>query len=207
VTELAFAGAVLCGGASTRMGTDKALVEIDGRALARRVADALQAAGADPVVAIGGDVDALRALGLEVVPDAHPGEGPLGGILTALDALGARAPLVAVLACDLVAPDPDTIRATVSAAAPEGVDVAAPRVAGRRHLHHAVWRTAARPVLAAAFAAGERAPRRAVAALTVAAVDGIAAELVADADDPATLAAARATVARRRRPGTGGPSR
>src|SRR5205085_1408893 len=81
---------------------------------AERVADALRAAGADPVVAIGGDEPALRALGLTVVADAHPGEGPLGGIITALEALGERAELVAVLACDLVDPDPAAIRDVVA---------------------------------------------------------------------------------------------
>lgn len=79
-----FAGAVLCGGASRRMGRDKALIPVDGRTLAGRVADALDAAGASPVVAVGGDLAALRAEGLTAVPDAMPGAGPLAGIVTAL---------------------------------------------------------------------------------------------------------------------------
>src|SRR5690606_32897540 len=62
------AGAVLTGGASRRMGTDKALLEVDGRPLARRLAEVLAAAGCDPVWCQGGDEPALRALGLDVVP-------------------------------------------------------------------------------------------------------------------------------------------
>ena len=46
---VAFAGAVLCGGASRRMGSDKALLGVEGRAMAVRVAGALAAAGGRPV--------------------------------------------------------------------------------------------------------------------------------------------------------------
>ena len=77
-------GAVLCGGASRRMGVDKAAVEVDGTPMARRVGDVLAAAGCSPVIAIGGDPTALGHLGLDVVDDGFPGQGPLGGILTAL---------------------------------------------------------------------------------------------------------------------------
>ena len=190
MTTPAFAGAVLCGGASRRMGTDKALVELQGRALASRIADALTAAGASRVVAIGGNAPALRALGLDVVSDLHPGEGPLGGIITALGCFAAETELVAVLACDLVSPDPTTIRTLVSYAASHPVDVTAPFVDDWRHLHHAVWRTSALDALTTAFAAGERAPRRAVAALRRGDVTGLAPSTVRDADDPAELAAA-----------------
>src|SRR5262245_38669006 len=104
----AFTGAILTGGASTRMGRDKATdVEVDGRPLVRCVADALVAAGADEVLAIGGDAGKLAAAGLDVVPDAHPGEGPLGGILTALRR--ARNDTVVVLSCDLAWLDAATV--------------------------------------------------------------------------------------------------
>src|SRR6476660_3959530 len=95
-----FAGAVLTGGASSRMGTDKALIEIDGRALAARVADALAAAGADHVIAVGGDLERLRALGLDARAERASDQGPLAGIVTALEQTDAE--LVVVAACDLI---------------------------------------------------------------------------------------------------------
>ena len=49
------AGAVLCGGASRRMGTDKAFVEVGGQPMAERVAAALEEAGCAPVVFVGGE--------------------------------------------------------------------------------------------------------------------------------------------------------
>ena len=95
-----FAGIVLTGGASSRMGTDKAFVEVGGRPLVLRVRDALQEAGASRVVAIGGDVERLRALGLDARPDRESRQGPLGGIVTALEEVDAD--LLVVAACDLV---------------------------------------------------------------------------------------------------------
>lgn len=182
-----FAGAVLCGGASRRMGRDKALIAVDGRALARRVADALRAAGAGEVVAIGGDAEALRAQGLATVPDQAPGAGPLTGILTALS--HHEAGFVFVAGCDLVDPSAAAVAATVSAlaAAPEG-DVAVPVVEGRRQWMHAAWRGRAGMPLGAAFEAGERAVHAAVSAgaLRVVEVD-LDPSAVADADQPSDL--------------------
>src|SRR5258706_2712594 len=77
-------GAVLCGGASRRMGVDKATLAVDGVAMARRVGDALVLAGCSPVVAIGGEARGLSELGLGHVAHAFPCDGPLGAVLTAL---------------------------------------------------------------------------------------------------------------------------
>jgi molybdopterin-guanine dinucleotide biosynthesis protein A len=168
------------------MGRDKALVSVEGRPLALRVADALRAAGAEPVLAVGGDLEALAALGLPGVPDEEPGAGPLTGILTAL-AQGA-APVTFVAACDLVAPSAEAVTVTIRAlGAPD--DVAVPLVDGRRQWMHAAWRTGAVAPLAAAFAAGERAVHAAVAAAGLRVVDvSLPAAAVADADTPADLA-------------------
>jgi molybdenum cofactor guanylyltransferase len=189
-----FTGVVLAGGRSSRMGRDKALVELGGRPLALIAADALRAAGANRVVVVGGDGDGLGALGLEVHPDDHPGEGPLGAIVTALgldsstdrplDPTG----IVMVLACDMPTIDADTVAAVVGTlAAHPDADGAVPVLDGRRQILTAAYRRRLRPHLAAAFAAGERAPRRALEGVEIVEVDGLDPDRLADVDRPADL--------------------
>ena len=103
-------GASLCGGASRRMGTDKALVEVDGVAMAERVARALDGRrGARSCAFIGGDVAAAGgARASRRAPTAGPGAGRLGGVLTALERQST--PSVVVAACDLPDLDADTHR-------------------------------------------------------------------------------------------------
>ena len=163
-----FTGAVLTGGASRRMGRDKALLRVGSRPpLAEVARRALEEAGAAEVLAVGGDAGALSALGLRPVPDEHPGEGPLGGLLTALDA--ATTDEVVVLTCDLPDVDGPAVAALLAGLrADPAVDVALPHVDGRDLPLTAAWRaTRARRVLRAAFDAGERAPRRVLDRLTV----------------------------------------
>jgi molybdopterin-guanine dinucleotide biosynthesis protein A len=70
-------GAILAGGASTRMGTDKATLCLpDGRAMIEVVADALGCVCSTLVVS--GTASALERL--EHIPDLRPGCGPLGGV-------------------------------------------------------------------------------------------------------------------------------
>ena len=169
------------------MGRDKAILEVAGRsALAVVAADALRHAGAAPVVAVGGDGSALAALGLEVVPDDHPGEGPLGGILTALRAT--RAAVVVVLACDMPDIDAGTVGALVAglAATPEA-DVALAVAGGRIQPLTGAYRQRAGAALAEAFEAGERSVRAALRRLTVAEVTGLRADALRDVDRPADL--------------------
>jgi molybdopterin-guanine dinucleotide biosynthesis protein A/rhodanese-related sulfurtransferase len=180
-------GVVLCGGASRRMGRDKSLLVVDGQAMARRVADALTAAGAGRVVAQGGDEAQLRALGMEVIPDDEVGAGPLPATIQALRASPAE--VVLVVGCDLVAPSASALRTTVDAllAAPDAL-VALPIVAGHRQWVHAAWRPQAADPLAAARAAGATSLRAAAAALPAVEVSGLDPRALVDADAPADLA-------------------
>ncbi len=180
------AGAVLAGGASHRMGRPKAFVEIAGQPMVVRVAAALTEAGAEPVVVIGGDSGRIESLLLRSEPDRFPGEGPLGGIVTALQVCsGAEA--IAVVSCDLIAPSSIEIRTLVSELG--GDDVVVPVVQDQPQWIHAVWSPRARAALEAAFTEGIRAPRNAVDSLSVRRVDvvGSRATAYADADTPADL--------------------
>ena len=169
------------------MGRDKALVEVGGRPLALIAAEALWSAGATRVVAVGGDASALATLGLEVEVDRHPGAGPLGALLGAFAA--ARTDIVVVLACDLPEVDAASVALVFEALLGDSAAaVARPEQGGRHHVLHAAWRvSAAGPVLAAAFAAGERSPRRAAAALPRRPVAGVSASALRNANRPQDL--------------------
>jgi molybdopterin-guanine dinucleotide biosynthesis protein A len=152
------------------MGRDKALVEVDGVAMAERVVDALRAGGATRVVRIGGATGDI--------PDAFPGEGPLGGIITALR--WASGDVVVTAPCDMPWLDAEHAQALV---AQRTGDVAYAKGA---HLF-AAWAPSALPVLEAAFAAGERSPKRALARLVATEVDLGDGRSLADVDSPADL--------------------
>lgn len=168
------------------MGTDKCFVPYDGAPLVRRVADALARAGAVSVHCIGGDGDRLRSLGLEARPDAHPGEGPLGAVVQVLEDDGA-AELTAILAVDLLRPDPATIRVLAERAAIEPADVTLPRSDGHLQVMHGVWRRSAAPHLRARYAAGERSLTGAIAGLGAVRAIELTSPSFLDADTPEQL--------------------
>ena len=174
------AGAVVCGGASRRMGRDKALVPVDGVAMAERVARALEAAGCAGVRFIGGDARALAVLGRPVLPDAYPGAGPLGAVITALRATDRP---VVVAACDLVDLDADTVVAVVG----DGLGDL-PRVAHTDRLEPllAWWPLSVLDALEAQFSAGERALHRALGAVGYVAAP-VAASRLRNVNTPADL--------------------
>jgi molybdopterin-guanine dinucleotide biosynthesis protein A len=80
-------GFVLAGGRSTRMGSDKSLVLLDGRPLLAHAIGILREAGLAAFVA--GGQTALSVFA-SLVEDDRPGLGPLGGICAALASTSAR---------------------------------------------------------------------------------------------------------------------
>jgi molybdopterin-guanine dinucleotide biosynthesis protein A len=94
-----FSAVILAGGRSSRMGRDKAWLEIGGQPLLVRQIQVARELGAAEVF-ISGRMDAdYAALGCRVLRDKFAGAGPLAGIERALDA--ATLPLLLVLAVDL----------------------------------------------------------------------------------------------------------
>jgi len=159
-------GAVLCGGASRRMGRDKAFVEYDGVAMVQRVMATLRAAGCAEVVAVGGDARQLAALGLRCIPDEHPGEGPLGGVITALHHFADRE-AVMVVACDLPRLTPATVSRVLGALTERDATEVVMAVTDRREPLCAAWRPTVADALVQAFEAGERRLQTAVQPLRI----------------------------------------
>lgn len=182
-----FAGAVLTGGRSRRMGRDKATLPIDGVPLARRVADALLLAGATDVVGVGGDPAVLGpALGMEVVVDPL-GEGPLGGLAVALSRFPLHE-LVVVLGCDLLGASPMAIHAVVDALAADGAaDVAVPLLDGVRQSMHGAWRVRTLGLVRHALDAGDRSVQSVLDRLAVVEVHDLDRAWLRDADTPDDL--------------------
>ena len=144
------------------MGRPKALIEVDGAPMVIRVATALSAAGCAPVRLIG-TTTLPDELAYPLVEDRWPGEGPLGGVITALTDAGGD---VVVAACDLPDLDAATVRAIRDAPGADHVDAV---VATTDRLEPALarWNHRALDQLTTMFATGERALHAALGVLDV----------------------------------------
>jgi molybdopterin-guanine dinucleotide biosynthesis protein A len=80
-------GYVLAGGASLRFGKDKALADLGGKLVLERTLELLKEGGAREAIVVGPKSKYGR-FGARCVKDRWPGEGPLGGIITALHETG-----------------------------------------------------------------------------------------------------------------------
>ena len=98
------AGLVLAGGASRRMGRDKARLPIKGKALCAIMAETLRAAGCDPVLISGPGG----------IKDMYPGQGPLAGIHAAFDHLG-KAEAMVIVPVDMPALSAQSLKALIEA--------------------------------------------------------------------------------------------
>ncbi len=127
---------VLTGGASTRMGTDKASVLVDGVALGERIAAQLAEAGFPPTI-----LGPAPIRGLPFQQDEHPQDGPLA----ALRAFHPTAPLVFVVACDLPLFDSGIVAVMLGALGQS--DAAVASVGGRLQPLCALYRAEAFDIL------------------------------------------------------------
>lgn len=87
-------GVVLCGGRSSRFGSDKALQDVAGRTLLQRALDSLEPAAERLLVG-----RAYTHVEARFVADLRPGLGPMAGLEAALHA--AEGDWVALAGCDL----------------------------------------------------------------------------------------------------------
>jgi molybdopterin-guanine dinucleotide biosynthesis protein A len=116
---------ILAGGKSTRMGTDKAFLQLEGRTLlAHALHVARMVAGEVRIV---GDSAKFAPYG-HVVEDVYPERGPLGGIHAALSGMSTELSLV--LAVDLPFVEPRFLEYLISQARETGAVVTVPRAGG-----------------------------------------------------------------------------
>jgi molybdopterin-guanine dinucleotide biosynthesis protein A len=116
---------ILAGGKSSRMGTDKAFLQLGGETL---LAHALKLAGAvTDDVRIVGDARKFSAFG-RVVEDVYRDQGPLGGIHAALSTSPTE--LNVMLAVDLPFVEANFLQYLLTRARESGAMVTLPRAAG-----------------------------------------------------------------------------
>jgi molybdopterin-guanine dinucleotide biosynthesis protein A len=135
------------------MGRDKALLPFRGGTLARAVAGAVEeVAGSVHLV---GSAPRHEVLGYGIVPDMYPGEGPLGGILTALQ--HSLADWNLIVACDMPGLTAGFLRRLLEAADECGGDALVPAgPSGRLEPLCAAYHRQSRRGLSTAFARGVR---------------------------------------------------
>jgi molybdopterin-guanine dinucleotide biosynthesis protein A len=150
-------GYVLAGGGSTRFGRDKALVEIDGKPMLARMIELIQTVPI-PAKMIAGR-GKYEGFGVEIIEDRWPGEGPLGGIITALeDSSKSAAPPEwnLIVSCDMPFLTREWIAFLCERAGKSEAQVILAHSAHGPEPLCACWRTDAADTLRAAFERGVR---------------------------------------------------
>jgi molybdopterin-guanine dinucleotide biosynthesis protein A len=142
MTEIRRTGVVLAGGRSSRLGRDKALLELNGETLLARAVRIL-ASIVDEVIVLGPADRADHASGARVIPDERPGDGPLPALATALREM--RGERMIAVATDMPLLNPTLLRYVFDRSA--GYDVAVPRTGGRTQQLHAVYSRTCLPAI------------------------------------------------------------
>jgi len=154
---LEIGGYVLAGGGSRRFGRDKALVEIDGEPMLARMIALLRAVPMKvKMIARRGKYEAF---GAEMVEDRWPGEGPLGGIITALEDAGrsvAPSEWNLIVSCDMPFLTREWLSSLCERAGKSEAQVILAHSAQGPEPLCACWRTEAAESLRAAFERGVR---------------------------------------------------
>jgi molybdopterin-guanine dinucleotide biosynthesis protein A len=134
--------AILAGGQSRRMGTDKSFVLLDGKPLIQHVIDRASQLET-PLILIANDVERYQQLGLTVYPDVIPGAGSLGGLYTALS--HSKSDYTLCLACDMPQVNPALLHHLITLK--DSYDAIVPRVNGVAQSLHAIYHQRCLPII------------------------------------------------------------
>jgi molybdopterin-guanine dinucleotide biosynthesis protein A len=146
----AISAVVLAGGASKRLGMDKALLEINGEWLLQRTLNTL-AALSDDLLVVARDKATLADLAVRVVQDVVPGRGTLMGIYTGLQSMRHQRGLF--VACDMPFLNPSLLRYMILLSS--DFDVVVPRIGSETEPLHAVYSKACLAPIARALDLGQ----------------------------------------------------
>jgi molybdopterin-guanine dinucleotide biosynthesis protein A len=165
-------GYVMAGGASTRFGFDKARAELNGETMLVRMSKLVKdVTGSVSVVAPFGR---YAEFGERMVDDQWPGEGPLGGIITALMDAPARNHQQAwclIVGCDMPFLTREWLSYLKERALASGAAVVAPQSALGLEPLCACWHTGATGKLQYAFEDGVRKVTEAMKRVSMEVVD------------------------------------
>ena len=170
--EAGVAGYILAGGGSARFGRDKALVEVGGRPMLEGMIELLRRVTKQVrIVAV---PSKYAAFGTEIVEDRWPGEGPLGGIVTALEdaAQSATRPeWNVIVSCDMPFLTPEWLVFLSARAAKSNAQVVFPHSASGPEPLCACWHTGAAAKLRSGFERGVRKVTEGIALLRAEVLD------------------------------------
>lgn len=135
---------ILAGGESRRMGRDKSRLLIHGQPMLSWVIQALQPLDI-PILLVTNTPDVHAAFALPMVNDVTPNLGAMGGLYTALTHIATESALV--VACDMPRLQPALLAHLADLATHITADALVPRLEGRAHPLHAVYRRHILPTL------------------------------------------------------------
>lgn len=134
-----FSVAIMAGGKSSRMGTDKSFVELHGKPIIERLIEQVTDLGQSETLLITNRSDDYAHLGLPMVGDVFPDAGSLGGIYTAI--YNTKFGDTLVIACDMPFVKPELLRYMLRLRTEENgpYDVIVPRVDNYPEGLHAIY--------------------------------------------------------------------
>jgi len=121
---------IMAGGDSSRMGSDKSMLPVNGKPIIEIIAEQLRG-HFEQILISTNEAEKLAFLGFEIVPDKVPGQGPLMGIASALEASSSE--LNFVVACDIPNIDLSCVRRMLAEAVGSGADIIVPTTGDQRY--------------------------------------------------------------------------
>jgi len=145
---------LMAGGGSRRMGTDKSLLEIEGRPIIERTCEQLSACFEQILISTN-EVDKFRFLDFQIVHDKIPEQGPLMGIASALEASDNE--INFGIACDIPQIELRDVRRIINEAVNSDADIIVPVTSdGKYEPLFAVYRKSALNAINEVLSSGGR---------------------------------------------------